>query len=94
MHFNLPRTSFTVALIHCYVFRLPASCSVGISGAEIGPDGPTDLAVWIFFQIAAGHITLPILVATFLFAKTVPKHPAVLTVCFTWILSGVFSTLL
>jgi len=70
-------------------FNLPR-----VSGAEIGPDGSTDLAVWLFFQIAAGHIALPILVATFLFAKTVPKHPGVLTVCFTWILSGVFSTLL
>ncbi|KAI0087853.1 hypothetical protein BDY19DRAFT_227512 [Irpex rosettiformis] len=61
---------------------------------EIGASAPADLAGWLFFQIAAGHIALPILVATFLFAKTVPVHPAVVTVCITWILSGIFSTLL
>ena len=66
----------------------------GITGEEIGKNGPTDLTVWLFFQIAAGHIALPILTATFLFAKTVTRIPALIVVCLTWIASGVCSTLL
>ncbi|KIP06202.1 hypothetical protein PHLGIDRAFT_468009 [Phlebiopsis gigantea 11061_1 CR5-6] len=65
-----------------------------ITEEEIGSHGPTDLAVWLFFQIAAGHIALPILTATFILARTVTKIPALIIVCLTWILSAVFSTLL
>ncbi|KAI0346031.1 hypothetical protein BDW22DRAFT_941794 [Trametopsis cervina] len=65
-----------------------------VTEEEIGASASADLDGWLFFQIAAGHITLPILVSTLLFAKTVSAHPAVVTVCITWILSGVFSTLL
>ena len=68
--------------------------SLGVTEDELGASAPADLAGWLFFQIAAGHVALPILLATFLFAKTVPTHPAVVTICITWILSGVFSTLL
>ena len=67
---------------------------LGITEEEIGPQGPTDLAAWLFFQIAAGHIALPVLTATFIFARTVTKIPALIVVCITWILSAVFSTLL
>ena len=66
----------------------------GITEDEIGAAAPADLAGWLFFQLAAGHIALPILLSTFFFAKTVQAHPAVVTVCITWVLSGVFSTLL
>ncbi|KAI0697905.1 hypothetical protein BC835DRAFT_1526713 [Cytidiella melzeri] len=65
-----------------------------VTEEEIGAAAPADLVGWLFFQIAAGHIALPILLSTFIFAKTVHAHPAVVTVCITWILSGVFSTLL
>lgn len=61
---------------------------------ELGQSASTDLAVWLFFQIAAGHIALPILTATFLFAKTVRRIPALIVLCLTWIVSGVCSTLL
>ncbi|EKM51858.1 uncharacterized protein PHACADRAFT_262243 [Phanerochaete carnosa HHB-10118-sp] len=65
-----------------------------VTEEEIGPNASTDLAVWLFFQIAAGHIALPILTATLLFAKTVRKIPALIVLCVTWIVSGVCSTIL
>ncbi|KAJ7459885.1 hypothetical protein FB451DRAFT_1405767 [Mycena latifolia] len=39
-------------------------------------------------------VLLPLLVATFLFSKRARRHPALVNVCMTWILSGVFSLLL
>jgi hypothetical protein len=67
---------------------------LGVTEEQIGNEASTDLAVWLFFQIAAGHIALPILTATFLFAKNVRKIPALIMVCVTWIISAICSTLL
>lgn len=66
----------------------------GVTQNELGQDASTDLAAFLFFQIAAGHIALPILSATLLIAKTVKRTPALLVLCVTWIVSGVCSTLL
>lgn len=67
---------------------------IGMTQEEIEPHAPTYLAVWLFFQIAAGHVALPILAATLVFAKSVRKVPALVVVCITWIISGISSTLL
>ncbi|KAI0699276.1 hypothetical protein C8T65DRAFT_303340 [Cerioporus squamosus] len=65
-----------------------------LDAQEIGPSAPTDLAVWLFFQIAGNHILLPLLVATILFSRSVSRHPTVINVCCTWIIAGVVSSLL
>lgn len=66
----------------------------GVTEEQIGPTASTDLAAWLFFQIAADHIALPILVATMLFAKSVCRPLPLVNLCVTWIISGVCSTLL
>ncbi|RDX42484.1 hypothetical protein OH76DRAFT_1458755 [Lentinus brumalis] len=65
-----------------------------IDAQEIGLNAATDLAVWLFFQIAGDHVLLPLLVATFLFSKSILRHPTVINVCCTWIIAGVVSSLL
>lgn len=65
---------------------------VGID--ETDPRSKVDLTVWLFFQIAAGNVGLPLLVATFLFAKSVNRHPTLVNMCITWIISGISSSLL
>ena len=62
--------------------------------AQNDSDTPTDMAIWLFFQITAGHILLPLLVATSLFARGLPFHPAVVNLCCTWILAAIVSSLL
>ena len=66
----------------------------GVTEEEIGHQASADLSAWLFFQIAAGHIALPILTATFLFAKSIKKIPALIIVCITWIISAICSALL
>ncbi|OCB85747.1 hypothetical protein A7U60_g7399 [Sanghuangporus baumii] len=58
------------------------------------PRAGTYLAIWFFFQIAADHVFLPILVATFLLAKRVKRNPILINMCITWIIAGISSTLL
>ncbi|KAJ7761501.1 hypothetical protein DFH07DRAFT_815204 [Mycena maculata] len=62
--------------------------------AQIGPSAPELLNIWIYFNVVSNTVLLPILVATFLFSKRVKRHPSLVNVCITWILSGVFSLLL
>ncbi|KAH9936389.1 uncharacterized protein B0H18DRAFT_1100981 [Fomitopsis serialis] len=52
------------------------------------------MAVWLFFQLAADHVLLPILVATFVLSRSVVRHSTLINLCCTWILSGVISSLL
>ncbi|KAI0770261.1 hypothetical protein C8Q74DRAFT_886525 [Fomes fomentarius] len=61
---------------------------------QVGPSASTDLAIWLFFQIAANHVLLPSLVATFLFSHSVVRHPTVISICCTWIITGIISSLL
>ncbi|RPD77861.1 hypothetical protein L226DRAFT_568849 [Lentinus tigrinus ALCF2SS1-7] len=65
-----------------------------LDAQEIGPNAPTDLTVWLSFQIAGNHVLLPLLVATFLLFSSVSRHPTVINVCCTWIIAGVVSSLL
>jgi hypothetical protein len=53
------------------------------------------LNAWIALNFISNIILLPILVLTFLFSKRVTKrHPTLINVCMTWILSGIYSLLL
>ncbi|KAI5121352.1 hypothetical protein M0805_000660 [Coniferiporia weirii] len=61
---------------------------------ENDPGARQSLALWFFFQITANNIGLPILVATFLLAKTVRRNPTLINMCITWIIAGISSSLL
>lgn len=62
--------------------------------AEMGKSAIPLLYVWISFNLLS-LILLPILVLTFLLSKRVTKrHPSLINVCMTWILSGIYSLLL
>jgi len=50
--------------------------------------------VWVYMNLISNTILLPILVATFLFSKTLKRHPTLINVCVTWIASGIFACLL
>ncbi|KAI0076347.1 hypothetical protein K474DRAFT_1277460 [Panus rudis PR-1116 ss-1] len=58
------------------------------------PGTSSELSAWLFFNIAAGHVALPILAATLLIARPARRHPVVFNLCLTWIISGICSTLL
>jgi len=62
--------------------------------ADMGRAAPALLDVWIYFNLVSNTVLLPILVATFLFSKRAKRHPTLVNVCMTWILSGIFSLLL
>ncbi|KAJ4491433.1 hypothetical protein C8J55DRAFT_504214 [Lentinula edodes] len=62
---------------------------------ELGTSAVPLLNVWIYFNLVSNVILLPILVLTFMLSKRVTKrHPSLINVCMTWILSGIFSLLL
>lgn len=65
-----------------------------VTAEQLGPNASADLAVWLFFQLAAGHVLLPLLVATFFVSRTVTRRPTVINVCCTWIVSSVSASLL
>ncbi|KZT73726.1 hypothetical protein DAEQUDRAFT_761711 [Daedalea quercina L-15889] len=65
-----------------------------VTEEELGSSASADLAAWLFFQLAADHVFLPILVATFVFSHSVIRHSTVINICCTWILSGIISSLL
>ncbi|KAF9013253.1 hypothetical protein BDQ17DRAFT_1536934 [Cyathus striatus] len=49
------------------------------------------LNVWIYFNLIFNTLLLPLLVFTFIFSKKAKRHAALVNMCITWILSGVFS---
>jgi len=65
-----------------------------VTAEEIGPGASTDLTIYLFFQIAADQILLPLLVSTFLLARSVKRHATVTSLCCTWIIAGIVSSLL
>jgi hypothetical protein len=62
--------------------------------ADMGSAANLMLDLWIYFNLVANTVLLPLLVATFLFSKRAKRHPTLVNVCMTWILSGIFSLLL
>ncbi|KAH9947592.1 hypothetical protein B0H21DRAFT_322894 [Amylocystis lapponica] len=71
-----------------------ASHNKRITADEIGTHASLDLTIWLFFQLAGDHVLLPLLVATFLLSRSIVRHHTVVSVCCTWIISGVASSLL
>ncbi|KAK7681526.1 hypothetical protein QCA50_015258 [Cerrena zonata] len=53
-----------------------------------------ELSAYLFFNIAAGHVALPVLAATLLFSTTARQHFTMINLCFAWIITGVSGTLL
>lgn len=69
--------------------------SAGEDQRELGTSAVPILNVWIYFNLVSNVILLPVLVLTFMLSKRVTKrHPSLINVCMTWILSGIFSLLL
>ncbi|KAI0755007.1 hypothetical protein C8Q80DRAFT_404208 [Daedaleopsis nitida] len=69
-----------------YIKRLDAQGSTSSS--------PTGLAVWLFFHLVANHMLLTLLIATFLFSRSVSRHPTIINVCCTCVIAGITSSLL
>lgn len=61
---------------------------------SMGINPITLLDVWVYFNLVANTVLLPILVITFIFSKRAKRHPTLINLCITWILSGVYSLLL
>jgi hypothetical protein len=57
-------------------------------------DNPSLLYAFIYLNLIPNIIILPLLVGTFLFSTTATRHPVLVNVLITWILSGIFSCLL
>ncbi|KAF9029789.1 hypothetical protein BDZ89DRAFT_1065077 [Hymenopellis radicata] len=61
---------------------------------DMGSRSGVLLNVWIYFNLVSNTILLPLLVVVLLVSKRAKRHPTVINVCMTWILSGIFSLLL
>jgi hypothetical protein len=61
---------------------------------DLGNSAQPILDAWIYLNLCANIIVLTLLVATFLLAKTVHRHPFLINMCVTIILSGIFSNML
>ena len=68
--------------------------STGVDAQALGSAASTDLTIWLFFEIAGNQILLPLLALTFICSRTVTRHPTVVNVCITWIITGIVSLLL
>ncbi|KAL1950589.1 hypothetical protein VTO73DRAFT_5713 [Trametes versicolor] len=65
-----------------------------VDAAELGTNARGDLAIWSAFKIGGDQVLLPLLVATFLLSRSIVRHPVVINVCCSWILTGIVSSLL
>ncbi|KAI0060551.1 hypothetical protein BV25DRAFT_944330 [Artomyces pyxidatus] len=63
------------------------------TGSDVDKQPGVVLAFWFFFQISAGHVLLPILVATFLFSKA-KRDITLVNLCATFIVTGICACLL
>jgi len=72
----------------------PAGFSTRANVLDIGPNATYIRNIYLAFQIIPSHIGLPLLVITFLFSKGAKRHPTLINVCISWILSGIFSVML
>ncbi|KAI0349464.1 hypothetical protein OH77DRAFT_1525619 [Trametes cingulata] len=70
------------------------SLSKRIDAEELGPSAHADLVVWFIFKIGGDQILLSLLVATFLLSRRIVRHPTMVNVCCTWILTGIIASLL
>ncbi|KAI9058400.1 hypothetical protein FKP32DRAFT_1614858 [Trametes sanguinea] len=71
-------------------------CSLlpGVDAAELGPDTHADLVIWFIFKIGGDQILLTLLVATFLCSREITRHPTMINICCTWVLTGIIASLL
>jgi len=65
-----------------------------VSTSEVGTNAHSVLVFFFVLQIVGAHVFLPILLAIFLFSKRLKRHPTLINLCITWILSGIFSCIL
>jgi hypothetical protein len=61
---------------------------------DLGSSARPTLDAWIYLNLCGNIIVLTLLVATFLLAKTVHRHPVLINMCVTIILTGIFSNML
>lgn len=73
---------------------LLADLGARANAPDVGPNATVLMNTFLFLQIIPSHFGLPLLVTTFLFSKGAKRHITLINVCITWILSGVFSTML
>jgi len=62
-----------------------------ISSTDVGTSAHGVLVFYFFLEIAGAHVLLPILLAVFTFNTRATRHPTLINLCLTWILSGIFS---
>lgn len=51
------------------------------------------LIAWLFFYLAGGHVTLPVLTCTFMFSRA-KRHPVLINMCLTWIITSIIACIL
>ena len=61
----------------------------GVSSTDVGTSAHGVLVFYFFLEIAGAHVLLPILLAIFTFSTRATRHPTLINLCLTWILSGV-----
>lgn len=67
---------------------------VGANTPDVGHNANYLMKLYLALQIIPSHIGLPLLVITFLFSKGAKRHPTLINVCISWIMSGIFSVML
>jgi len=62
-----------------------------VSTTDVGTDAHGILLFYFALEIVGSHVLLPILVAIFMFSRKATRHPTLINLCVTWILSGIFT---
>ncbi|KAF8506323.1 hypothetical protein JB92DRAFT_3201413 [Gautieria morchelliformis] len=81
-----PVSAFIYSLSGDIARRATSTSTVGTSSIGL-------LYLFLAFQLV-DQILLPILIATFLLSTTVKRHPILVNMCMTWVITGIVSSLL
>ncbi|KAL7279918.1 hypothetical protein ACG7TL_006327 [Trametes sanguinea] len=65
-----------------------------VDSKKLSPDPHADLVIWFIFQIGGDQVLLALLVATFLCSRKIVRHPTMINICCTWIMTGIIASVL
>jgi hypothetical protein len=65
-----------------------------INAQQLGPNAPVYLKVYYAAHLVPGHIFLPALLAIFLFSRTATRHPTLINVLISYIVSSIVACIL
>jgi hypothetical protein len=92
---SLQRSTYLSPPKSCFASRLTNfSVLVGISGDQLGPHANIYLKIYYGLHLVPGHVLLPLLLLLFIFSKGAKRHPTLINVLISYIVSSIVACLL